>query len=65
MLVLRININDNNKYEYISYFGDFNINKDIRSLYIYQNSTKLEIIFNAYFIIQMKIYIQIIIQIQM
>ena len=35
MLVLRININDNNKYEYISYFGDFNINKDIRSLYIY------------------------------
>jgi len=34
ILVLRININDNNKYEFISYFGDVNINNYIRSLCI-------------------------------
>ena len=36
ILVLRININDNNKYEYINYFGDVNINNDIRPLCILQ-----------------------------
>ena len=34
ILVLRFNISDNNKYEYINYFGDVNINKDIRPLCI-------------------------------